>query len=81
MIGSSLGDTNLEYICHRVGLSSAIENARNEREDRDIKYTYRQKDLMGGKERQSHRRKTRNGYWNTPVPHRLNVKYLYQEKL
>ena len=60
LLGSLLGGTALNYVGHRDCVCGDILGARKERKCLDMTDLDRQKGLMGGQERNSLKRETRN---------------------
>ena len=81
MVGCLLGVIALNYVVHGYFVRGASMGARKERQHVEIAYMDRQKDLVGGQERNHLHRSTRNWVCLSSIPDCLNVMELSQEEL
>ena len=80
LVDSLLGDSALNYICHRACVRGASAAARKERKRVELANLSRRKELAGDQERNRLHRAMRNGEWLSAVPHRLNgTEFFWQE--
>ena len=78
LVESLLRGSNLNYVGHRACVRWAGMGAIKERKNVELVGLDRQKEILGGHERNRLHRATRNGAWISAVPHRLNCTELSQ---
>ena len=79
LIGYILGGTALNYINHMDCVYRASVRERKEQKRMEMADLARQKELVGGQERNRLHNATMNGSWLRKITHHLNSTDLYQE--